>query len=142
MSPGMVSLLLAVLSLMGGVSAMIDVKRMDKRVKMVCESQDCEFTLIVHHARSMTYQGYPLTVNAAGTLVYTDGDGKTVPAPLDSRQTITADGVQREIIAVNGQFPAPTIEVYKGARVRSQLPHAFCLNRLLKFVEKNFLGHT
>jgi len=42
-----------------------------------------------------------------------DMDGPIVPV----NETITADGVQRNVILVNDQFPGPTLEVMEGAQV-------------------------
>ncbi|XP_066264318.1 uncharacterized protein [Branchiostoma lanceolatum] len=40
-------------------------------------------------------------------------DGPIVPV----EETITADGVQRNVIVVNDQFPGPTLEVMEGAQM-------------------------
>lgn len=49
-----------------------------------------------------------------GVLTYDDGTVHTI----DPADVITLDGFQTKYIAVNGQFPGPTIEVPLGAEVR------------------------
>ena len=36
-------------------------------------------------------------------------------------EAITADGVQRNVIVVNDQFPGPTLEVMEGAQVNNDI---------------------
>ncbi|XP_078620980.1 uncharacterized protein LOC144887566 isoform X1 [Branchiostoma floridae x Branchiostoma japonicum] len=91
----------------------------------ICTEDVCEFTLVVRRARTMTYTGSDGKVNGVeilrnGSLQVKvhigwaeDKDGPIVPV----EQTITADGVQRNVILVNDQFPGPTLEVMEGAQV-------------------------
>ncbi|XP_078702336.1 uncharacterized protein LOC144928144 [Branchiostoma floridae x Branchiostoma belcheri] len=91
----------------------------------LCADDVCEFTLVVRRARTMTHTGSDGTVNGVKILrngsvqvkVHVgwavDTDGPIVPV----EETITADGVQRNVILVNDQFPGPTLEVMEGAQV-------------------------
>ncbi|CAH1249449.1 Hypp8609 [Branchiostoma lanceolatum] len=91
----------------------------------MCTDDVCEFTLIVRRARTMTHTGSDGKVNGVEILrngslqvkVHVgwaeDTDGPIVPV----EETITADGVQRNVILVNDQFPGPTLEVMEGAQV-------------------------
>ncbi|XP_019638279.1 PREDICTED: L-ascorbate oxidase-like [Branchiostoma belcheri] len=87
-----------------------------------CTDDVCEFTLAVRYARTMTHtarNGYVTGVDLLtnGSLKVRDflweRDGPIVPV----EETITADGAQRNVILVNGQFPGPTLEVMEGAQV-------------------------
>ena len=40
---------------------------------------------------------------------------------ISNEDVITADGVQRNIITINGMFPGPTMEVMQGAQVRDKI---------------------
>ncbi|XP_035661520.1 L-ascorbate oxidase-like [Branchiostoma floridae] len=90
----------------------------------MCTDDVCEFTLVVRQARTMTYTGSDGKVNGIEilkngslqdkySLSQGDMDGPIVPV----EETITADGVQRNVILVNDQFPGPTLEVMEGAQV-------------------------
>ncbi|XP_066272659.1 uncharacterized protein [Branchiostoma lanceolatum] len=91
----------------------------------MCTDDVCEFTLVVRRAKTMTHTGSDDKVNGIEILrngslqvkVHVgwakDTDGPIVPV----EETITADGVQRNVIVVNDQFPGPTLEVMEGAQV-------------------------
>ncbi len=46
--------------------------------------------------------------------IYDDQDGIEVNATDD---VITADGVQRSLITINGVFPGPTLQIMEGSEV-------------------------
>ncbi|CAH1274669.1 Hypp5360 [Branchiostoma lanceolatum] len=89
----------------------------------MCTDAVCEFTLVVRYAWTMTHTGSNGKVNGVKILtngslqvknsVFPDVDGPIVPM----EEVITADGVQRNVIVVNEQFPGPTLEVMEGAQV-------------------------
>ncbi|XP_066264314.1 uncharacterized protein [Branchiostoma lanceolatum] len=90
----------------------------------MCTDDVCEFTLVVRRARTMTHTGSDGMVHGVEILkngslqnkyvVFSgDIDGPIVPV----EETITADGVQRNVILLNDQFPGPTLEVMEGAQV-------------------------
>ncbi|KAI8496477.1 hypothetical protein Bbelb_257760 [Branchiostoma belcheri] len=88
-----------------------------------CADDVCEFTLVVRYARTMMHTGSDGTVTRVeiltnGSLLAIDeraGDKEGSIVPVN--ETITADGVQRNVILVNDQFPGPTLEVMEGAQV-------------------------
>ena len=88
----------------------------------ICEKEICEYFLEIRHQRTMTYQkGFLRTYNAMwnGTnVVLEDRFGRPLPTDGDVRdEVVTADGVKRNLITVNGTVPGPAIEVMEGAQV-------------------------
>ena len=98
----------------------------------ICFSRVCEFDLVISAQMSHVYRpadfrgpGY-FDVDLEGrdlrvvnstfrtSDLHPDVIGQVVPDPLD---VITLDGVRRLVITVNGQFPAPTLEVVKDSQV-------------------------
>lgn len=88
----------------------------------ICTSEICEYTLRVQHARTMTYHSGGETYNVeldgeALRPVTPDRFHRSVVDVVPPDDVITADGLQRNILTINGQFPGPTIEVTEGAQV-------------------------
>ena len=89
----------------------------------ICEAEICEYYFEIRHQRTMTYQkGFFETFNAMwnGTNVVLEPDrfGRPLPTDGDVRdEVVTADGVKRNLITVNGTIPGPAIEVMEGAQV-------------------------
>ncbi|XP_078620738.1 uncharacterized protein LOC144887397 [Branchiostoma floridae x Branchiostoma japonicum] len=91
-----------------------------------CSDDVCEFTLVVRYARTMTHTGnadgsvHGIEILTNGSLqdVYSFSQAGVMDGPIvPVNETITADGVQRNVILVNDQFPGPTLEVMEGAQV-------------------------
>ncbi|XP_066271301.1 uncharacterized protein, partial [Branchiostoma lanceolatum] len=97
----------------------------------ICGDAVCSYRFVVRRARTMTHtrtvqgweQNNQVSITNDGHLeLFTtltldlhrdDVNGTRVSAD----DVITADGVQRNVILVNGQFPGPAIEVMEGVQV-------------------------
>ncbi|CAH1248817.1 Hypp8435 [Branchiostoma lanceolatum] len=89
-----------------------------------CTDDVCEFTLVVRYGRTMTHtdgksDDREVKILTNGSLQVTNSiPGADAPIKIvPVEETITADGVQRNVILVNDQFPGPTLEVMEGAQV-------------------------
>ncbi|XP_065052890.1 uncharacterized protein LOC135682090 [Rhopilema esculentum] len=101
----------------------------------ICKENICKFVLTLREELSMTRTIRPGRIWTSGETfllqlengrliqrlgtfyqqkVYNDYDGLVVNATTD---TITADGVRRSLITINGQFPGPMLEVMEGSEV-------------------------
>lgn len=91
----------------------------------LCLEKVCNYTFVVEQRSSHLYreanQRFEVTLD--GTTLMTKHNlfrDKLVgrPVPRDkTRDVITLDGHQRDVIVINDQFPGPTIEVLEGAQV-------------------------
>lgn len=94
----------------------------------ICTDEVCEYEFDIAWGRTMTaYHG------SRAFAVKEDGKGlreaeslyrkredypETIGKALSPDVVITADGVERDVITINGQFPGPVIEVMEGTEVR------------------------
>ncbi len=92
----------------------------------ICTSNICEYSFTIRHQETMVYRGQGKTVNVRlnGTDLLTTANQMrlndvTMGAKVNNSDVITADGFERLVITINGQFPGPTIEVLEGAQVRN-----------------------
>lgn len=91
----------------------------------VCRSSRCDFTLDVRWSRTMTYrhengQVYNVQANSSHLTLSANSwhhDDPHVGTNVNADSVIIADGYPRDVIVVNGRFPAPTLHVNKGAKV-------------------------
>ena len=93
----------------------------------ICSSDVCEYDFTVRHARTMVYRhptkgAYDVKLNGS-KLQVTENTNRQPPDDflgtyVNESDVITADGFQRTVIVINGQFPGPAIEVTEGAQVR------------------------
>ncbi len=92
----------------------------------ICTSKICEYHFDVERWQTMVYS----TNNAAYNVELNGTDLQIVESSyhpkeydgmigqfIDSSDVITGDGLRRDIITVNGQFPGPDIEVLQGCEV-------------------------
>jgi len=84
----------------------------------------------------------PIDIDANGTIAQTTNTYYSTPetfpdnATFDENNCMFGDGVKTSIISINDQFPGPTIEVKKGAKV-----HVTVKNHLKRFfVFSGFVG--
>ena len=108
----------------------------------VCRGKICKFKMVIRQEMSMTEkrnfgtgktpisrpgETFLLDIGPEGDLIrrlghyyaedqekYGNMSGKMVPV---SENTITADGLRRPLVTINGVFPGPTFEVMEGAEV-------------------------
>ena len=65
------------------------------------------------------FSGKTFNVHLNGTqLIATSPVGRTPPEFVDPADVLTLDGVQRNVITINGMTPGPVIEVMEGAQVK------------------------
>jgi hypothetical protein len=91
----------------------------------ICLEPVCEYHFHVYRAQTMTYATRNETFNVRarnGSLEiadsgYWDSDPGVEGRRVSEEGVITADGVQRSVITINGQFPGPTVEVMQGTQV-------------------------
>lgn len=88
----------------------------------ICRDTVCEYTFDIRHRRTMTLNNgvvntFNLMLNGSDVVFEPDKQLRPLPTELNVNQVITADGVRRNVITVNGMFPGPTIEVVEGAEV-------------------------
>ena len=94
----------------------------------ICRSSRCEFTLDVRWSRTMTYKYEDGTafnvIKDSSKLTLAKNSWNTndprVGTVLEGDQiddVIIGDGYPRDVVVVNGKFPAPTLHVMNGAKV-------------------------
>jgi hypothetical protein len=92
----------------------------------LCEDIVCKYRFVIRHRRTMTFyqNDYTFPVISNGTRLtlttngYIDKTDPRLGSTVNPDDVITADGVSRDVITINEQFPGPTIEVLRGSRVR------------------------
>ena len=95
----------------------------------ICTRDICEYDFVLRYSRPLVWHnkddpyvgGYDVVLNGTDLVIGpnpvrlpNDPVLGTVVSPDD---VITADGYQRNIITINGQFPGPTLEVMAGSQV-------------------------
>ena len=112
----------------------------------LCQGPICEYTFVIRHSRTMTYrrdynvynvgmEGKDLVLlNSSYHIAPTEG---RVVTPADVH---TADGVPRNIIVINGEFPGPAIEVMEGTQVQG--PFSICVPVSSEPMRKDFTNIT
>ena len=92
----------------------------------ICIKEVCEYKFVIQHARTMSYavgrKVYSVGLNGTqlqiiGNSYRPEGNNDMFGQHVQPNDVITADGVVRTVITINGQFPGPTIEVAEGAEV-------------------------
>lgn len=94
----------------------------------VCSAKVCRYQLNVHRVRTMTYVNprtnvtHNVRLDGARLHVepnpwYSDDHDVTAGDSVSADDVITADGYRRNVIAINGRFPGPTVEVMEGTQV-------------------------
>ncbi|CAH1252822.1 Hypp1020 [Branchiostoma lanceolatum] len=97
----------------------------------ICGDAVCSYRFVVRRARTMTHtrtvqgweQNNQVSITNDGhlelftTLTLDSNRDDVNGTRVSADDVITADGVQRNVILVNGQFPGPAIEVMEGAQV-------------------------
>ena len=102
-------------------------------VGQVCRQPPCEYNFEIRHDRTMLYRpkdkpgkAYKVELNGTRLQVVESAFHKQPNDVLgmvvdDVDEVITADGVTRDILTINGQLPGPVIEVEEGLQVRKPL---------------------
>jgi len=100
--------------------------------RLACYDDECEFELVLHHRFTMscladngrwypiqvTQNGERFEVSATTNGYYTDIEYlRGLNLTFQAENCIFGDGTKTSIIAINDQFPGPTIEVREGAKV-------------------------
>ena len=107
---------------------------------LVCLTSVCKYNLDISRTRTMTYRAgrkvYNVGINGTRlevekTSYRHEGNNDMLGQTIHADDVITADGVRRSVITINGQFPGPTIEVTEGAEVGVIRPVRPCLSEQL-----------
>ena len=94
----------------------------------LCTDPICRYRLVVQRRQTMTTiidgTTFRVAMDTGGKFVVPETRFKTaaefpdvIGKFVDANDVITADGVSRDLITVNDQFPGPTIEVLHESRV-------------------------
>jgi len=94
-----------------------------------CVAKVCKFQLIIERGETMStvVDGVTFHVeveSSTGRLRVAENSFRTarqfpeiIGKYVDAQNTITADGLKRDIFTVNKRFPGPAIEVFEGSQV-------------------------
>ena len=120
--------------------------------RLACYDDECEFELILRHRFTMscladngrwypiqvTQNGESFEISATTNGYYTDIEYlRGLNLTFQEENCIFGDGTKTSIITINDQFPGPTIEVRKGAKV-----HIKAVNYLQRYIYKYKLYNT
>jgi Multicopper oxidase len=101
----------------------------------ICSGPVCTYEFNVTLFRTMTYRDenlhlWPVYLNGTRFQVDIGTDTRT----LSPDDIIVADGFERDVIVINGQFPGPTIEVMEGVQVGYH--HGICHTTSLNTINR------
>ena len=102
----------------------------------ICFDKVCEYEMVLRWERTMVYRtetkGFEVEMKDGQMKIKSNSlrqNDEEIGDVVDPSRVITADGYERNIITINGQFPGPTLEVVKGSQVGTVLlPYHFMLN--------------
>ena len=98
----------------------------------ICTRDVCEYDFVLRYSQSMVWfdradadgsvHSYDVQLNGSDLVIspnsFRSQSNSMIGTVVSPEDVITADGFQRNIITINGEFPGPTLEVMAGAQVR------------------------